>query len=173
MFSASVFISGHALKHFHYQLPKVRGGLLAETLHLAPTRFCHLPGSHCKTWFLSVIPSLCNSQNFLLFMIFFCLFKNSFINTSSIWKLNIDLNYTKSLKKYFSRQSLKRFRYFLCQINRLNIFLLGLFPIIKLIWHEKLIFLSILREKYCLSRLEILKRPKKLNYNVEILFKSR
>ena len=35
------------------------------------------------------------------------------------------------------------------------------------------IFLSNLRGKYCLNDLEIVKRPKKLNYNVEILFKTR
>ena len=47
--------------------------------------------------------------------------------------------------------------------------MLGLSPIIKLIWHEKQLFLYILRGKYCLVHLEIVKIPKKLNYNVEIL----
>ena len=36
-----------------------------------------------------------------------------------------------------------------------------------------LICLSVLRGKYYLIHLEIVKRPKKLNYNVEILFKIR
>ena len=52
-------------------------------------------------------------------------------------------------------------------------FLLGLSPIGKLIKHEKQIFLSIFCGKYCLIHLEIVKRPKKLNNNVEILFKTR
>ena len=40
-------------------------------------------------------------------------------------------------------------------------FLLGLSPIVKLIWHENQFFLSILRGKYCLIHFEIVKRPKK------------
>ena len=33
--------------------------------------------------------------------------------------------------------------------------------------------MSLLRGKYCLIHLEIVMRPKKCNYNVEILFKTR
>ena len=50
--------------------------------------------------------------------------------------------------------------------------MLGLSCIVKLIWHEKQIFLSILCGKYCLIHLKIVKILKKLNYNVEILFKT-
>ena len=51
-------------------------------------------------------------------------------------------------------------------------FLVGPSFIVKLIWYEKQIFLSILRGNYCLIHLKIVKMPKKLNYNVEILFKT-
>ena len=37
---------------------------------------------------------------------------------------------------------------------------------------EKQIFLSLLRRKYCLIIVEIVKRPKKSNNYVEILFKQ-
>ena len=69
------------------------------------------------------------------------------------------------------RQSLKRFA-FRVKLSNSIFFLLGLSPIVKLIWHEKQIFLSIVCGKYCLIHLEIVKRPKKWNYNVEILFKT-
>ena len=69
----------------------------------------------------------------------------------------------------YPRQSLKRFS-FRVKLSDSIFFLLGLSPIVKLI--EKQIFLSILRGKYCLIHLQIVKRPKKLNYNVEILFKT-
>ena len=59
----------------------------------------------------------------------------------------------------FPRQSLKRFA-FCFKLSDSIFFLLGLSPIVKSIWHEKQIFLSILRGKYCLIHLEILKRPK-------------
>ena len=71
----------------------------------------------------------------------------------------------------FPCQSLKRFA-FRVKLSDLIYFLLGLSPIVKLIWHEKQIFLSILCGKYCLIHLEIIKRRKKWNYNVEILFKT-
>ena len=61
------------------------------------------------------------------------------------------------MKNYFPRQSIKKFTF------RVNIFLLGLSTIVKLIWHEKQILLSILRRKYCLIHLEIVKAPKKWN----------
>ena len=73
---------------------------------------------------------------------------------------------------YFPRQSLNIFT-FRVKLSDSIFFLLSLSPIVQLIWHEKQIFLSILRGKYCLIHLEIEKRPKKLNYNVEILFKTR
>ena len=65
-------------------------------------------------------------------------------------KQNIYLKFRNT----FPRQSLKRF------ISRVRLsdsifFLLGLSPMVKLIWHEKQIFLSILRH------LEIVLRPKK------------
>ena len=69
----------------------------------------------------------------------------------------------------FPLQSLERFT-FLVKLSDSIFFLLGLSPIVKLIWHEKQIFLSILRGKYYLIHLEIVKRPKKRNYNFEILF---
>jgi hypothetical protein len=59
----------------------------------------------------------------------------------------------------FLRQSLKRFG-FRVKLSDSIFFLLGLSPIVKLIWHEKQIFWSILRGKYCLIHLEIVKRPK-------------
>ena len=75
----------------------------------------------------------------------------------------------KQQKKIIPRQSLKRFT-FRVKLSDSIFFLLGLSPIFKLIWHEKQIFLSILRGKYYLNDLENVKRPKKRNYNVEILF---
>jgi len=61
---------------------------------------------------------------------------------------------------YFPRQSLKRFT-FRVKLSDSICFLLGLSPIVKLIRHEKQIFLSILRGKYYLIHLEIKKRHKK------------
>ena len=60
----------------------------------------------------------------------------------------------------FPRQSIKRFT-FRFKLSDLIFFLLGLFPIVKLISHENQIFLSILRGKYYLIQLEIVKRLKK------------
>ena len=70
------------------------------------------------------------------------------------------------------RQSLKRFA-FRVKLSDSVFFLLGLSPVVKLILYEKQIFLSILRGKYYLIQLEIVKMHKKWNYNVEILFKIR
>ena len=67
--------------------------------------------------------------------------------------------------KSFPRQSLLRFTF---RVKLSDSIFLGLSPIVKLIWREKQIFWSILREKYCLIHLEIVKRPKKRNYNFEI-----
>jgi hypothetical protein len=75
----------------------------------------------------------------------------------------------KQQKKIIPHQSLKIFT-FRVKLSDSIFFLLGLSPIFKLIWHEKQIFLSILRGKYYLNDLENVKRPKKRNYNVEILF---
>ena len=72
------------------------------------------------------------------------------------------------IKRYFIRflrQSLKK-NTFRVKLSDSIFFLLGLSPIVKLIWHEKQIFLSILCGKYCLIHLEIVKRLKKGNYNV-------
>ena len=52
-------------------------------------------------------------------------------------------------------------------------FLLSLSPIVKLIWNEKQIVLCILRWKYRLNHLEIVKIPKKWNYNIEILIQNK
>ena len=74
----------------------------------------------------------------------------------------------------FLRQSLKIKRFgFRVKLSDSIFFFLGLSPIVKLILHEKQIFLSILRGKYYLIHWEIVKIPKKWNYNVEILFKTR
>ena len=62
----------------------------------------------------------------------------------------------------FPRHSLKRFT-FRVKLSDSIFFLLGLSPIVKLIS----------RGKYCLIHLEIVKIPKKGNYNAEILFKTR
>ena len=64
----------------------------------------------------------------------------------------------KKIKK-FPRQSLKIFT-FRVKLSYSIFFLLGLSPIVKLILHEKLIFLSISRGNYCLIHLDIVKRPK-------------
>ena len=58
----------------------------------------------------------------------------------------------------FPRQSLKRFT-FRVQLSDLIFFLFGLS--LKLILHEKQIFLILLCGKYCLIHLEIVKRLKK------------
>ena len=60
----------------------------------------------------------------------------------------------------FNTLSLKRF-IFRVKLSDSIFFLLGLSPIVKLIRHENQIFLSILRGKYCLIHLEIVKIPKK------------
>ena len=81
-----------------------------------------------------------------------------------------ELNFLSKIN--FSRQSLKIFTVRV-KLSDSIFFLLGLSPIVKLIWHEKQFFLILLRGKYCLIHLEIVKRPNKWNYNVEILFKTR
>jgi hypothetical protein len=80
---------------------------------------------------------------------------------------NVFINQTS--RKMFSTSN-----YFSCQIKWLNIFLVrsSSYRQINLTWKKK-IFLSILRGKYCLIHLKIVKRPKKWNYNVEISFKTR
>ena len=67
---------------------------------------------------------------------------------------------TLSQVNSFPRQSLKIFT-FRVKLSDSICFLLGLSPIVKLIRHEKQILLSILRRKYCLIHLEIVKKPKK------------
>ena len=65
----------------------------------------------------------------------------------------------KPLYKFIPRQSLKRFT-FCVKLSDPIFFLSGLSPIVKLISHEKQIFLSILHGKYCVIHLKIVKRPK-------------
>ena len=88
-----------------------------------------------------------------------------FISTNHSDLDSSSTNKGSSPKIYFPRQSLKIFMYFLYQIK----FLLGLSPFVKLIIKSK----RKRRGKYCLIQIEIVKRPKKFNYNVEILFKTR
>ena len=76
------------------------------------------------------------------------------------------------MKISFPRQILKIFT-FRVKLSDSIFFLFWLSHIVKLIWHEKKIFLNLLlRVKYCLIHLEIIKRPKKLNNNVEIYSKQ-
>ena len=93
------------------------------------------------------------------------------------WRDQNDLSeilYTDPRKKiHFHIKALKFWFTFRVKLSDSIFFLLGLSPIVKLIWHEKQIFLSILLGKYCLIHLEIVKRHKKGNYNVEIIFKTR
>ena len=91
------------------------------------------------------------------------------------WKLFYSLvtSWTREGKIFFFLlQSLKRFTFRVKSSDSI-FFLLGRSPIVKLIWNEKQILLSILRGKYCLIHLEIVKRPNKWNYNVQIIFKTR
>ena len=62
-----------------------------------------------------------------------------------------------------SRQSLKRFTFCVKSSDSI-FFLLGLSPIVN--WFD---IKSLSRGKYCLIHLEIVKRPKKGNYYVEIM----
>ena len=72
----------------------------------------------------------------------------------------------------FVHQSLKLFTFRVKFSDSIFLFL-GLSPIVKLIGHEKSIFLSFLRGKYYLIHLEIVRIPKTCFYNIEILLKTR
>ena len=92
-----------------------------------------------------------------------------FISTNHSNLDSSSTNKGSSPKISFPRQSLKIFMYFSYKIKGLNIFLVRSSPFVKLIMKSK----RKRREKYCLIQIEIVKRPKKINYNVEILFKTR
>ena len=72
---------------------------------------------------------------------------------------------------FFPRQSLKRFTF--CVKSSDSIFFLFGFLLSSINWTWKVNLLSLSRGKYCLIHLKMVKRPKKLNCNVEILFKTR
>ena len=71
----------------------------------------------------------------------------------------------------FPRQSLERFTSRVKSSDSI-FFLLGLSPIVNYFEIESK-SLSIFRGRYCFIHLEILQRPKKGNYYVKILFKTR
>ena len=102
---------------------------------------------------------------FLFFVLFLLLFKwllayflNSFNCCFLIFYLeNNNFVIRKFNIKMFPRQSLKRFSFTFCVKSSDSIFFL----------------FGLSRGKYFLIHLEIAKRPKKWNYTVEILFKTR